>query len=343
MGAEMRDYQRDPITSPARARVGSPFGAAAARAAALAMALVACSGDPDVDPGEEPVELPDTVERAPSAGVPVYEVAQPSDPHAECARVGTAVHEIASGRSSSEAWVAREGGAEALFSLESGGARSVCSALAGWVFFADEASFAQAHPGRLSAPARARVAQVVENVLHRLEQRGIVDAGEVDLSAAKWSDAVSGGGEGVGGAEVGPFHVHTRVRVPRRLQGIPVGGNAIGMTVDADLRVTSVHLRWRPIAASTQTVQATLVRTLDEAKIEFAAAAPAAAGLSREVLTSELMYLDAGPRSPQARLEPWYVFQYRGAGAVSGPRKHVRLIPAIASPLQPISGSEATP
>ncbi len=153
-------------------------------------------------------------------------------------------------------------------------------------------------------PTRAQMMSVVDGLAQRLEAAGLMSGAELDRANARWSDFTIGASGGQGEAVYGPFVLGRTVTIRRAISGIPVVNSGLSVSIDNHLRITRVHLGWRPVAAWGPNV-ALLGNSRARASL------PSGVDVAQE----ELAYIDRGERAVQRYYEPWYVYILSGQDA----------------------------
>jgi len=284
---------------------------------ALFILSASCSTESTEHPAERAVALAAV---APAA----FQVAK-GDPTARCqARVSAALRAAARERSS-EGPVARKLNEEVV-GYQSGSFSGTCALASGWVSLHDTRNFAQYREGA-KEPNQADIHAAARAAIQALDADGVIEGAQLDWENVQYGTTEVRGGEGYGQPEVGPFYVQTRMTVPRKIDGVPVVGNGVKVTVDAQLRVVAIQIFWRALEKAVASTPVT--KTLDGAFSELTRRSSVEAG---HVLRKALAYVDSGVRSSQEYLEPWYVFETK---ASPSDKRHLHLVDAIAGVRSP--------
>ena len=279
---------------------------------ALFVLSASCSTEPIEQPAERAAALA-------SSGPVAFQVAK-GDPAARCqARMSSALR-AATRERSSEGPVARKLNDEVV-GYQAGSFSGTCALASGWLSVHDTRNFAQYREGA-KEPSRADISAAARAAVQALEADGVVEGAQLDWENVQYGTTEVRGGEGYGQPEVGPLYVQTRMTVPRKIDGVPVVGNGVKVTIDAQLRVVAIQIFWRALEKAVASTPVT--KTLDGAFSELTQRSSVQEG---HVLRKALAYVDSGVRSSQEYLEPWYVFETK---ASPNDKRHLHLVDAIA-------------
>lgn len=299
------------MLNPSRRRAIWPLGA-------LFVLLASCSHEPAEQPAEQAARLVLSTRS-------VFEVSK-ADAAARClTRASSALRAATKQQLSSDTLVARQLNEEVL-SYQSGDFNTTCALASGWLTLLDTKNFAQHREGA-KEPSRESVEASARAVVRALEVDGVIESAQLDWENVRFSTTTAGGGEGKGFPGLGPFYVQTKMTLPRKIEGVPVVGNGLKITVDAELRVVAIQLFWR--ALEKKAADSPIAKTMDSA---FSELAQRGAVQASHVQQKALAYVDSGIRSSQAYFEPWYVFETKESPA---DKRHLHLVEAIAAVRSP--------